>query len=186
MGFLAAYGEGATPNTIMRGVSLSRQVLCVELPPPPDEIPPLPALSPDQTNRERVQVLTGEAACAGCHAVLINPLGFALEHFDGMGQYRDSDNGQPVDATATYDVDGAQVSYDGAVQFAQMLAGSSQANECYARRWAEYLYGRDFRPAELSDQNLILQGGALSQGGAPIAELIAQLVATDAFSSRLP
>jgi hypothetical protein len=160
--------------------------LCVDLPPPPDEIPPFPALSPDQTNRERVQALTGDAACTGCHGVLINPLGFALEHFDGMGQYRDSDNGQPVDASATYTIDGAPVSYAGAVEFAQMLAGSNQANECYARRWAEYLYGRDFDTARLTDQNLILQGGALSKGGATVIDLITQLVATDAFSSRLP
>jgi hypothetical protein len=186
IGFLAVHGEGTTPNTIMRGVNLSRRVLCVDLPPPPDMIPPLPALSPDQTNRERVEVLTGDVACVGCHGALINPLGFALEHFDGMGQYRDSDNGQPVNAAATYTIDGAPVSYDGAVQFAQTLAASNQANECYARRWAEFLYGRDFDTAQISDQNLILQGGALSKGGAQVTNLITQLVATDAFSSRLP
>ncbi len=186
IGFLAANGEQTMPNTIMRGVHLSRRMLCVDLPPPPDMIPPLPALSPGQTNRQRVEVLTGEAACAGCHGVLINPLGFAFEHFDGIGQYRDSDNGQPVDASATYTIDGAEVSYDGAVQFAETLANSDQANECYARRWAEYLYGRDFDAAALTDQNLILQGGALSKGGAAVTDLITQLVATDAFSSRLP
>lgn len=186
MGFLTSNAEGITPNSIIRGVHISRRVLCVELPPPPNMIPPLPELSADQTNRQRVELLTGDQACSGCHGVLINPLGFALEHYDGVGQYRDSDNGQPVDASASYSIDGQTVSYDGAVQFAQTLAQSNQAHECYARRWAEYLYGRDFDRTQISEQNLVLQGGALSHSGARVTDLIAQLVATDAFTSRLP
>lgn len=186
MGFLTSNAEGTTPNSIIRGVHISRRVLCVELPPPPNMIPPLPELSPDQTNRQRVELLTGDQACASCHGVLINPLGFALEHYDGVGQYRDTDNGQPVDASASYSIDGQTVSYDGAVQFAQTIAQSNQAHECYAQRWAEYLYGRDFDRTQVSEQNLVLQGGALSHGGARVTDLIAQLVATDAFTSRLP
>jgi hypothetical protein len=149
-------------------------------------IPPLPAPTADQTNRQRVEVLTGEQPCASCHAALINPLGFALEQFDGLGQYRETDNGQPVDASAIYPIDGEPVAFVGAVEFAELLASSSEANQCYARRWAEYVYGRDLTPADLADQNLILQGGALSKGGAAVTDLITQLVATDAFASRLP
>jgi hypothetical protein len=186
VGFLAYNGEGETPNSIMRGVHISHNVLCVDLPPPPDMIPPFPELSPDQTNRQRVETLTGDAACSGCHGILINPVGFAFEHFDGLGQYRDTENDLPVDASATYNIDGAAVAYDGAVQFTQAIAQGTQTHECYARRWAEYLYGRDFAPADLADQNLIRQGGALSKGGAQVTNLVTQLVANDAFMSRLP
>jgi hypothetical protein len=186
IGFLAANAEGALPNSIMRGVHISQRVLCVNLPPPPDMIPPFPELSPDQTNRERVEVLTGDEACAACHATLINPLGFALEKLDGFGQYRELENDRPIDASATYTLDGAAVSYNGAVEFSQALANSQQAHNCYSRRWAEYLYGRDLDPALVGDQNLIMQGGALSKGGAQIQNLIVQLLATDALLSRLP
>jgi hypothetical protein len=186
IGFLAANGEGATPNSIMRGVHISKRVLCVDLPPPPDMIPPLPALSPDQTNRQRVETLTGGAPCNTCHGALINPLGFALEKLDGFGQYRELENDHPVDASATYTLDGAAVSYDGAVEFAQVVANSQQAHNCYSRRWAEYLYGHDLDPATVGDQNLILQGGSLSKGGAQVQNLIVQLLATDALLSRLP
>ncbi|HEX2878898.1 MAG TPA: DUF1588 domain-containing protein, partial [Polyangiaceae bacterium] len=186
IGFLAANAEGTLPNSIMRGVHISQRVLCVDLPPPPDMIPPFPELSPDQTNRERVETLTGDPACAACHAGLINPLGFALEKLDGFGQYRDLENDRPIDASATYNLDGAPVSYDGAVQFSQALANSQQAHDCYSRRWAEYLYGRDFDPGVVGDRNLIVQGGALSKGGALVQNLMVQLIATDAVLSRLP
>lgn len=186
IGFLAANGEGTTPNSIMRGVHISRRLLCVQIPDPPDMIPPLPELSPDQTNRQRVETLTGASPCNTCHGALINPLGFALEHLDGFGQYRDLENDQPIDASATYTLDGAQVTYDGAVEFAQVVASSQQAHDCYSRRWAEYLYGHDLNSAVVGDQNLILQGGALSKGGAQIPNLIVQLLATDALLSRLP
>jgi hypothetical protein len=117
---------------------------------------------------------------------LINPLGFALEKLDGFGQYRELENDRPIDASATYTLDGAAVSYNGAVEFSQALANSQQAHNCYSRRWAEYLYGRDLDPALVGDQNLIMQGGALSKGGAQIQNLIVQLLATDALLSRLP
>jgi hypothetical protein len=186
IGFLAANGEGSTPNSIMRGVYISKRVLCVQLPDPPDMIPPLPALSPDQTNRERVETLTANSPCNSCHGALINPVGFALEHLDGFGQYREIENDKPVDASATYTLDGATVTYDGAAEFAQVIANSAQAHNCYSRRWAEYLYGHDLDPAQVVDQNLILQGGALSKGGAMVQNLIVQLLATDTLLSRLP
>jgi hypothetical protein len=149
-------------------------------------IPPFPDLSPDQTNRERVEVLTGDQACAGCHGLLINPVGFAFEAFDGLGQYREMDNGHPVDASSTYTIDGTAVSYNGAVEFTTAIATSQQAHGCYSRRWAEYIYGRDLDPTIVADANLIAQGGALSKSDNPIKELIVQLVATDAFLTRTP
>jgi hypothetical protein len=186
IGFLAANAEGPVPNSIMRGVHLAQRVLCVDMPPPPDMIPPFPDLSPDQTNRERVEVLTGDQACAGCHGLLINPVGFAFEAFDGLGQYREMDNGHPVDASSTYTIDGTAVSYNGAVEFTTAIATSQQAHGCYSRRWAEYIYGRDLDPTIVADANLIAQGGALSKSDNPIKELIVQLVATDAFLTRTP
>ena len=34
---------------------------------------------------------------------MINPLGFALEHFDAIGRYRDEEKGKPIDATGSYE-----------------------------------------------------------------------------------
>jgi hypothetical protein len=60
-----------------------------------------PELSPDATTREVVEGLTEQegTACAGCHAVLINPLGYATENFDAVGRFRTEQGTRPVDAT---------------------------------------------------------------------------------------
>ena len=84
-GFLSAFGEQQTPNIIMRGVHIGKDVLCVDIPPPPDAVPPLPAIPPNSTNRQRVADLTKNAPCSGCHTTMINPLGFAFENLDGVG-----------------------------------------------------------------------------------------------------
>ena len=39
--------------------------------------------------------------CASCHARM-DPLGFALEHFDAIGRWRDTDGGAEINATITW------------------------------------------------------------------------------------
>src|SRR5262249_59988073 len=61
-------------------------------PPGAGSTPPIPPLMAGQTNRQRIDTLTGSCG-QSCHNDMINPLGFAFEHFDGMGQWRDTENG---------------------------------------------------------------------------------------------
>jgi hypothetical protein len=186
VGFLAANSEEATPNIIIRGVRVAHDVLCLELPPPPDAVPPLPMLAPNSTNRERVQELTKNAPCSSCHERAINPLGFAMENLDGLGRYRTQDNGQPIDASGSYELDGRDVPFDGPVSLIKAMAASRQAHDCYSRRWVEYLYGRDLDPTSDADRNLVAQAGLRSQASASVKDLILNLIATDAFVSRMP
>jgi hypothetical protein len=185
IGFLAAHGEGTTPNSILRGVNVAHNILCIDLPPPPDDVPPLAAATGD-TNRARVEDLTKDPGCASCHATFINPLGFAFEALDGVGAARTQDSGFPVDASATYKIDGQSKSYDGVVEFMQLLVESAQAHDCYARHWAEFLFGRALDMNDDVDEGLAIQGGWLSQSDASVRELIRQLVLTDAFLTRSP
>ena len=184
IGFLAANGEQDTPNIIIRGVHIARKILCAALPPPPMNVPPLPAIAPNSTNRQRVEMATKEAPCNGCHTTIINPLGVALEHLDGVGKYRTMDNGQPVDSTGSYTIDGKLVPITGAVDLAAAIAGSDQAHACYAQNMAEYLYGRVV--SRDTDNQLVQQGGWLSHDKESVQNLIVNLLATDAFLTRLP
>src|SRR5439155_11533197 len=87
---------------IHRGVLIVRNMLGRVLQPPPQAFTPLAASAhPDLTTRQRITLQTQPAACLGCHG-MINPLGFALENFDGIGRYRTAENGRPIDTTATY------------------------------------------------------------------------------------
>jgi hypothetical protein len=186
VGFLAANGEGATPNIIMRGVHVARKILCMDLPPPPAMVPPLPPLAPTSTNRERVEELTKGAPCNSCHGAIINPLGFALEKLDGVGRYRSEENGHAIEATSSYVLDGQMVSFDGAVELSAAIAQSQQAHDCYSRHWVEYLYGREVNMASEADRSLVEQAGSLSSSDASVRNLIINLVATEAFLTRLP
>jgi hypothetical protein len=184
VGFLAANGEQDTPNIIIRGVHIARKVLCAALPPPPKNVPPLPAIQPNSTNRQRVDLATKESPCNACHATIINPLGFALEHLDGVGKYRTMDNGQPVDSNTSYTIDGTLVPIAGAVELAKAIANSDQGHACYAKNLAEYMYGRVV--SKDTDNQLVQQGGWLSHDKESVQNLVVNLLTTDAFLTRLP
>ena len=184
-GFLATHGEQETPNIIIRGVHIARRVLCLDLPPPPDNVnTTVPPLEPDSTNRQRIEELTSQAACAGCHQAIINPLGIAFESLDGVGRYRTTENGHTVDPSGTYTLDEQAFNYAGPVDLIKKMAASYQAHACYSRNWIEYLYGRSIDTA--ADADLINQAGRLSRTTESVQDLVTQLLATEAFTSRLP
>jgi hypothetical protein len=139
--FLSLNGFEDEPDTIGRGVALNRDVLCVALPGHPATPPPLPALAPGQTNRDRIEALT--ASCTGCHADSIDPLGFAFEGFDGLGQARARDNGAVVDTAASYTFGDGTRTFGGAAELMRIIADSAQAHACYARKLAGYALQRD-------------------------------------------
>jgi hypothetical protein len=72
-------------------------------PPPPPNVPTLDQSTGSNTPhsvRERLEQHRKDPVCAGCHAI-IDPPGLALENFDPIGRWRETDSGQPIDATTT-------------------------------------------------------------------------------------
>ncbi|WP_438037014.1 DUF1592 domain-containing protein [Sorangium sp. So ce204] len=183
LGFLAAKATARQPDSIHRGVFVNLRILCASLPPPPDDATSLP---PGElaTNRERVEAHTGKGTCgASCHGVLINPAGFAFEHYDAIGKYRTTDNGAPVNSADAYTLGGQPRSYADAVEFSQLLAESSEAHGCYAERWLEFTHGRG---ARAEDRALVEELGEASRGGASTKELIVRIVSSTPFLARVP
>jgi len=178
--FLMLWSVAAESDPIMRGFLLERAMLCPpQRSPPADfQIPPLPAAKPAQTTRERVDELTG--SCGGpCHRY-INPLGFAFEHFDGLGRRRDLDNGRVIDSTGSYPFAEGVKSFTDAVEVMTILAGSAQANTCYAKHVTSYALGRDLVE---SDRPLLESLGKVSASHS-LKELIVALVRDPAFRTR--
>lgn len=181
LGFLASHG-GLT-GSVHRGVFINHRVLCTALPPPPDALPPIPADSGmAMTSRERIEMHTGPGTCgASCHGTFINPVGFAFESFDGLGQYRTEEMGLPIDASATFDFADGPVEFDGAAEFNDAIANRVQTHDCYTKHWVEYALGRD---AAGSDLDLIQELGDGSLDGLSIRKLIIALVQSEAFRVR--
>jgi len=181
LGFLAANGTARASDPIHRGVFINLRMLCVALPPPPNTVSPLPP-GENKTTRELVDAHTGKNTCgSSCHGALINPAGFAFEHYDAIGRWRGEDNGFPVDASAEYPIGGGMVHFDDAVGWSQIIAESREANECFARHWLEFAYGRDAAP---EDEALIVKLGESSRAGMSIQDLLLELVTSDAFQTR--
>ncbi|MFZ1863657.1 MAG: DUF1592 domain-containing protein [Polyangiales bacterium] len=181
LGFLASHG-GLT-GSIHRGVFINHRILCTDLPPPPDAVPPIPADNGQtMTSRERIEMHTGPGTCgATCHGTFINPVGFAFESFDGFGQYRTEELGLPIDASASFEFEDGPVSYDGAAEFTGAVADRVQAHDCYAKHWVEYALGRSTAG---SDLDLIQDLGNASLGGLAIEDMILELVGSEEFRTR--
>lgn len=87
---------------VARGVWLLDNILGMPPPPPPDSVPDLEPTHEDGralTMREQMERHRKDPACATCH-VLMDPLGFALENFDAVGQWRTESDGIPIDASS--------------------------------------------------------------------------------------
>ncbi len=184
-GFLSSYAIVNDPDTIHRGVFINQRILCRELPPPDPNATLLVPLDAGMTNRERVEATTGPGTCgAGCHSTIINPPGFAFEHFDAVGRYRSEDRGKPINAASSYAFDDGQKSFDGAVQFSALLSQSLQAHSCYVEGWMSYINGH---PLLAEEQPLLdyLSHESLA-GRLSIRDLVTHLVTADGFLNRLP
>ncbi len=141
---MLAHSRESSP--IHRGVFLVRGVMGQSLRPPPVAVAPLaPDLHPGLTTRERVALQTKPATCMTCHQI-INPLGFALEHFDAVGRYREAEHGKPVDSTGGYQTrDGERVPFDGARQMAEFIAESEEAHTAFTEQLFHHLVQQPVR-----------------------------------------
>lgn len=152
----AAFLATGTANTrpIMRGLFVRTTMLCDTIEPPPAEAGATPPeLSPDLTTREVVEQLTAPAACYGCHATFINPLGFAFEGFDSLGRVRkeqrlfdDAGNvmgSKPIDTTSIPRVNLLDTTPSRAPEdLMQLLASSGKVEACLARQYFRFAFGR--------------------------------------------
>jgi hypothetical protein len=180
IGFLSTNGGLTQSDPIHRGVTINFALLCNELHPPPDMIPPLPAEMPGQSNRQRIETHTN--ACGGtCHKSTINPVGFAFEHYDAIGAWRDIDNALPIDAKATFTLDGNPVTYDGAIELSRLISQSQQFYDCYAKNWLEFALGRSPGAVEAGS---VYRLATTSKSGTPMKDLIASLTGLVPFRAR--
>jgi hypothetical protein len=178
--------NGSSP--IHRGKLVRERFLCEHLPPPPPGVvAEPPALDPGLTTRERYAQHSIDQACAGCHR-LMDPIGFAFDHFDGIGRYRADENGLAIDDTGTIagagevpDVDA--VEFQGMDGLAEFLAGSPETHECFALQWVRFAYGvrENGQLSCLIDEvQAQFAGGAMS-----IEDFVVALTQTSHFTTRV-
>lgn len=181
--YLTLHSHNEMPDSIHRGVSLNLDVLCAQLGPPATVIPPLPPLTAGQTNRERISTLTAGCGMA-CHNEMINPLGFALEHFDGMGQYREQENGGlKIDSSGSYAFSDGRKTFRDAAELMRLLSTERQTHLCYAKKLASFALQRDIVAADLPWLGKLVTTS--SSDGGSVKRVMVELARSDAFRTRL-
>ncbi len=182
-GFLALEGDAYVHSPIRRGVFLNFAVLCSDLPPPPDNVPPLPPSDGQQTTRERVDGHTGPGTCgATCHGTLINPVGFGFEHYDALGRWQDEEFGLPVNSASSWEFSNGDRSFADAVELSAVIGSSPDAHRCYVQHLVEYLGGRHVGPGDGPLVAAVAERSRVKD--LAILDLVVELVLTDGFRFR--
>ncbi|HET9271407.1 MAG TPA: DUF1592 domain-containing protein [Vicinamibacterales bacterium] len=148
-------------SPVLRGRWLLDTVLGSPPPPPPPDVPTLEQASPGRVlnPREQMEAHRKNPACATCH-VRMDPLGFSLEQFDALGQWRVATDAGPIDASALLP-DGS--AFDGARGLRAFLASH---REDFVRTFTEkllaYALGRGLEPADMPAVRRIVRDAASS------------------------
>jgi hypothetical protein len=93
----------ALPNRtspVLRGKWVLENILGTPPPPPPPNVPPLKEGRDAErfTMRQRMEEHRANPVCAGCHSRM-DPIGFSMENFDGVGKWRSTEARSPIDAS---------------------------------------------------------------------------------------
>jgi len=115
---VTSYPNRTSP--VQRGKWILTNILGIPPTPPPPNVPELKENADDaqpKSVRERMEAHRADAVCAGCHKIM-DPVGFALENFDAIGRWRNSDDGAKIDPSGVL-FNGARV--DGPAALRQMI-----------------------------------------------------------------
>ncbi|HZT33373.1 MAG TPA: DUF1592 domain-containing protein [Bryobacteraceae bacterium] len=183
--FLTITAKPDDSSPTARGLFVREQFLCQHVPDPPPgvntNLPPVTEARP-QTNRDRMSEHATNPSCATCHK-LIDPIGFGLERFDGIGARREKyrlqfrtghheDDGPRRAPARNIDLDIDAKGYvagipnsefSSPVQLGGLLAKSPQCQECVVKEYFRYTAGRMETPADRPAIRLILDAFRNSQ-----------------------
>jgi hypothetical protein len=171
-------------SPVARGVWILSNLLCSAPPPPPANVPvlvePPPGTPAPMTMRATLAAHRQMPQCGSCHNT-IDPIGLGFENFDGIGLYRTTEAGQPIDSAGVLP-DGTP--FSGPAELATILTKPSRGFEaCIARQLLTYTVGRGFDDdggKAWSQQIVALAHQSDSSFGA----MLSGIVQSDLFTKR--
>jgi hypothetical protein len=172
-------------SVVIRGKWILDNVFGTPPPPPPANVPPL-AEEADPRKvlpmREQMAAHRKNPVCAGCHSQM-DQLGFALENFDAIGEWRDIyPSGTPVDASGQLP-DGSK--FNGPIELQKVLREhSDQFVTTVTERLLTYALGRGLEAYDAPALRAIERGSAADNYR--FGSLIQQIVMSVPFTERMP
>ncbi len=150
---LAKQSSAARTSPILRGNWISEVLLGEKLPRPPKDVPQLADMVPEGlSERQLIERHSSDPACAKCHQ-RIDPFGFSLEGFDGIGRKRMMDvAGRPIDAKTKLP-DGREIDGLSGLRDYLLDVRRDEFVQQFFRKLLGYALGRE---TQLSDQPLLI------------------------------
>lgn len=135
---LNIHAHSTSTSATKRGIFIRKTLLCQKIPPPPANVDTsLPeATSEAPTLRERLQVHFEEPSCAVCHEMM-DLVGLGLENFDGIGRWRNRENGGEIDPSGL--LDGAE--FLDAWELAETVKNHDNFGSCLSEHVYAYAMG---------------------------------------------
>jgi hypothetical protein len=181
--FLLGHGRADQSSPTQRGHLIRAGLLCADVPPPPPGVDAtVKPGTPGKTGRQQIEAITGSGTCAACHT-LMNPIGYALEGFDGAGLERTMDGGEPVDTSGALNKLGGQsYTFNGPRELSAIIAQNAQAKACLAESYHRFTRGF---VAKGEDHGAVEKlGGDYATRDLDLPELFVQLALQDSFVTR--
>jgi hypothetical protein len=173
--FLAGQANATRTSPTYRGKFVQTRLLCRDIPPPPPgAATEIENTDPTATVREKLEQHMTDPSCAGCHQ-LMDPIGFAFEGFDAIGQAQSTDQGKPIDDSA--ELDGFAV--QGAAEMGAALAAHEGLSSCFTLQF--YRHGTGNLETEGELDLIEALGEDFAAGGATLEALVLGLVVSEGF-----
>ncbi|MDP8999003.1 MAG: DUF1592 domain-containing protein, partial [Myxococcota bacterium] len=174
-------------SPVLRGQWVLSRIMATPAPAPPANVPPItPATSTDgKTFRQKMEAHVSNPVCASCHKMM-DPIGFGLENYDGIGKWRTTDNGLAVDASGT--LTNGQ-SFSGAIALESILRKDPSIPTAVVQYLMSYALGRSIGTASdqwLADQCAVgaLAAAFQSQDNSRMASFVSRVAGMDAMRLR--
>jgi hypothetical protein len=181
--FLSLHSHAGRSSPTLRGKALREIFLCQPVPAPPAavdfQIVQDTSNPVYKTARDRLNAHAQNPVCAGCHK-LTDPMGLALENFDGGGAYRATENGVKIDTAGELD----RVKFDDAQGLGQALHDHPAATACVVNRMSSYGLGRVTTRQE--SQWIEALKADFAKDGYKIPALIRRIAASPEFYDYVP
>ena len=152
-------------------------------PPPPPNVPPLQENTAGEAPaslRERMEQHRSNPVCASCHTRM-DPLGFALEHYDAVGKWRETDEG--ADINATISLSGQTVDSPAAFREALLEERDRAFVRTVAEKLLTYALGRGLNYHDAPTIRRMVR--ELEHHDHRWSTLVLEILSSDAFRMRL-
>ena len=177
--FLAGHAHPGRSSPTLRGKALREVLLCQTVPRPPANVDFSAVENPSstiKTQRDRVALHLKNPVCAGCHKIT-DPMGLALENFDGAGQFRTTEKGADIDPSGS--LDGKE--FKDVTGLAVALHDHPQVPTCLVKR--VFAYGTGGPISSDEQQTLDYLNKTFAAGGYRLKNLLRTVIMSNAFST---